>query len=78
MTGEATGEECGAERDAAAVAALTRALPMIDLDPARAAAILRRARRRPSLRRRIEPAATAVFAVSYLAWTLTKVLDALG
>jgi hypothetical protein len=51
---------------------------VIDLDPARAAAILRRARRRPSLWRRIEPAATAVFALSYLAWTLTKVLDALG
>jgi len=76
MTDEVADEMTIDER--AAVAALARALPVIDLDPARAAAIARRARRGPSPLRLIEPAATAVFALSYLAWTLAKVLEALG
>jgi hypothetical protein len=67
--------------DAAKLAELGRELPGIDLDATSAARIARRARqdvgRGPSVMRFIEPAIASVFAVSYLAWAIAKVLEGL-
>lgn len=67
--------------DAVKLAELGRALPGIDLDATSAARIAQRARqdvgRGPSLVRLIEPAIASVFAVSYLAWAIAKVLEGL-
>ena len=67
--------------DAVKLAELGRGLPGIDLDATSAARIAQRARqdvgRGPSLVRLIEPAIASVFAVSYLAWAIAKVLEGL-
>jgi len=67
--------------DAATLAELGRELPGIDLDASSAARIARRARqgvgRGPSLVRFVEPAIAGVFAASYLAWAIARVLEAL-
>ena len=68
--------------DAARLGELARDLAPIDLDAASAERIARCAResvgRGPSLTRFIEPAIATIFAVSYLAWAIAKVLEALG
>jgi hypothetical protein len=63
--------------DAAKLAELARALPTIDLDPTTAARIARRARHGAGLARLIEPALAAAFVTSYLAWAISKILEAL-
>jgi hypothetical protein len=69
------------EDDAARLGELGRELPSVDLDAASAERIAHRARgnvgRGPSLVRFVEPAIATVFAVSYLAWAIAKVLEAL-
>lgn len=56
-------------------------LPPIDLDAASADRIARTVRRQvgrgPSAARLIEPVVTAAFAISYLAWAIARVLEAL-
>lgn len=64
-------------REVAELASLAEALPAIAFDRERAARVLLRARRGPSPLRWVEPIATAAFAVSYMAWLLAKVLEAL-
>ena len=67
--------------DAARLGELARDLAPVDLDAASAERIARRAResvgRGPSVARFIEPAIATIFAVSYLAWAIAKVLEAL-
>ena len=63
--------------DAIKLAELARALPTIDLDPTTAARIAQRARHGAGLTRLIEPAIAAGFAISYLAWAISKILEAL-
>jgi hypothetical protein len=69
------------EDDAARLGELGRELAPIDLDAESAERIARRAResvgRGRSLARFVEPAVATVFAVSYLAWAIAKVLEAL-
>jgi hypothetical protein len=64
--------------DAAKLAELARELPTIDLDPVSAARIARRARQGAGLARYVEPVLAAAFVTSYLAWAISKVLEALG
>lgn len=64
--------------DAAALSELARALPTIDLDPAVAERIARRAHHGPGLARLVEPVLAAAFAASHLAWAIRKLLEALG
>ena len=67
--------------DAAKLTELGRELPAIDLDAASAARIAHSARlsvgRRPSLLRLIEPAIAAALVISYLAWAIAQVFEAL-
>ena len=67
--------------DAARLGELARDLAPIDLDAASAERIARRAResvgRGRSLARFVEPAIATIFSVSYLAWAIAKVLEAL-
>jgi len=67
--------------DADKLSELAHRLPAIDLDATTAARIARSARqqvgRGPSLARLIEPALVAVFATTYLAWAIARVLEAL-
>ena len=67
--------------DAAHLGELARDLAPIDLDAASAERIARRARdrvgRAPSLARFVEPAIATIFSVSYLAWAIARVLEAL-
>jgi len=69
------------EDDAARLGELGQGLAPIDLPAESAERIARRAResvgRGPSVARFIEPAIATVFAVSYLAWAIAKVLEAL-
>ena len=67
--------------DAARLGELARDLAPVDLDAASAERIARRAResvgRGPPLARVVEPAIAAAFAISYLAWAIARVLEAL-
>jgi hypothetical protein len=69
------------EDDAARLGELGRELAPIDLDAESAERIARRARgsigRGRSPARFVEPAIATAFAVSYLAWAIAKVLEAL-
>ncbi|MBC7974037.1 MAG: hypothetical protein H7138_03560 [Myxococcales bacterium] len=64
--------------DAVKLAELARELPTIDLDPASAARVVRVARQGAGLMRYVEPVLAAAFVTSYLAWAISKVLEALG
>ena len=69
------------EDDAARLGELGQRLAPIDVDTESAERIARRARnsvgRGPSLTRFVEPALATAFAVSYLAWAIVRVLEAL-
>jgi len=65
------------EDDATKLAELARGMPTIDLDPATAARIAQRARHGAGLTRLIEPALAAGFAISYLAWAISKIVEVL-
>lgn len=65
------------EDDATKLAELARGMPTIDLDPATAARIAQRARHGAGLTRLIEPAIAAGFAISYLAWAISKIVEVL-
>ncbi|MEO7736104.1 MAG: hypothetical protein ABIY55_34420 [Kofleriaceae bacterium] len=64
--------------DASKLAELARELPTLDLDPASAARIVERARHGAGLARLIEPVLAAAFVTGYLAWAISKILEALG
>jgi len=69
------------EDDAARLGELGQGLAPIDLPAENAERIARRARnsvgRGPSLSRFVEPALATAFAISYLAWAIARVLEAL-
>ena len=63
--------------DAIQLAELARELPTLDLDPASAARIVQRARHGAGLARLLEPVLAAAFVTGYLAWAISKILEAL-
>ncbi len=70
------------EDDAAQLAAISRALPAIDVDSISAERIAMRVRpnvgRGPSPRRFIEPVLATALVGSYLVWAVIKIASALG
>ena len=69
------------EDDAARLGELGQGLAPIDVDTESAERIARHARnsvgRGPSLARFVEPVLATTFAISYLAWAIVRVLEAL-
>jgi hypothetical protein len=63
--------------DAAKLAELAGGLPTLDLDAMTAARIADRARLGAGLARRVEPVLAAGFALGYLAWAISKIVEAL-
>lgn len=70
------------EDDAKLLAAISRELPTIDVDDARAQQMAAQTRlqvgRAPSVLRFVEPVAVALLVTSMLAWVVIKLIEILG
>ena len=64
--------------DAQKLAELAGGMVEIDVERGRAAEILARARRGPSVVRFVEPVVVVIVASSYLAWAIVKIVEVIG